>query len=239
VKNPWLAWYPGDYISKTRHLSMAQHGAYTLLLWEYYINGPIKARDQHVLNICSARAKHERSDVDFVLGEFFVFDGEFYRHKRADEERTRMEDIRNKRVKAGKARSACAQHVLTQPQPQLQPQDKSKSLGKRAKRLPEDFIPSEEHYALGKELGINTEMEFQKFRDYFLGLAGSRGVKLDWDATLRNWLRNSLNYKGVSNDRNKTPAQLRDERFDAMAKRALGEAADPENESGPVFKGTY
>jgi hypothetical protein len=77
---------------------------------------------------------------------------------------------------------------------------KPKPSTKKACRLPEDFVPQQDHYDLAQSLGINCEMEFQKFRDYFLGVAGSRGLKQDWPATLRNWLRNSVNYqKGVSN----------------------------------------
>lgn len=101
-------------------------------------------------------------------------------------------------------------------------EEKETSLSKRATRLPEKFTPSEEHYAIGKQLGINTDMEFQKFRDYFLGVPGSKGVKLDWNATLRNWLRNSLNYKGAVNDSHKTAAQLRNERSSLALDRAFG-----------------
>jgi hypothetical protein len=31
---------------------------------------------------------------------------------------------------------------------------------------------------------------FSEFRDYWIAVAGQRGVKLDWDATWRNWVRN-------------------------------------------------
>lgn len=67
-----------------------------------------------------------------------------------------------------------------------------------ASRIPENFIPKDEHYSIAAELGVNCEMEFIKFRDYFLGLSGSKAVKRDWDATLRNWLRNSVNFGGRS-----------------------------------------
>lgn len=30
---------------------------------------------------------------------------------------------------------------------------------------------------------------FEEFKDYWIGVAGSRGVKLDWEATWRNWCR--------------------------------------------------
>lgn len=71
-----------------------------------------------------------------------------------------------------------------------------KEAAKKATRIPEDFVPSEDHYALAKELGVNCEMEFQSFRDYYLGISGHKGAKLDWPATFRNWLRNSLQYRG-------------------------------------------
>lgn len=71
---------------------------------------------------------------------------------------------------------------------------RSKPSKSKACRLPEDFIPQPEHYELANSLGINCEIEYQKFRDYYLGIAGQKGLKLDWSATLRNWLRNSVNY---------------------------------------------
>ncbi len=118
MENPWVAWFAGEYLNKTRHLTMGQHGAYSLLLWEYYINGPISARAQQVLNICSAHAQHEKDDVAFVLSEFFILEDGFYHNARADAEISKRDDIRNKRVKAGKARhstcSAHAEHMQTQ-----------------------------------------------------------------------------------------------------------------------------
>lgn len=78
----------------------------------------------------------------------------------------------------------------------LKRKEEARKNGDRATRIPEDFVPKEEHYALGKELGIIVDMEFQRFRDYYLGVSGSKGIKRDWNATLRNWLRNSVNYGG-------------------------------------------
>jgi uncharacterized protein YdaU (DUF1376 family) len=123
VENPWVSWFAGEYLNKTRHLTMSQHGAYSLLLWEYYISGPIPAREQQVLNICLAHAEHEKADVAFVLSEFFTVENGFYHNARADEEISKRQDIRNKRVEAGKARhkpatksSAHAEHMHTQSQ---------------------------------------------------------------------------------------------------------------------------
>lgn len=80
---------------------------------------------------------------------------------------------------------------------------------KKACRIPEEFVPNEDHYQLAKSLALNAEMEFQKFRDYFLGVSGSRGLKLDWNATLRNWLRNAAERKGDYAERRGTPEKSR------------------------------
>jgi hypothetical protein len=68
-----------------------------------------------------------------------------------------------------------------------------KSKSKRGSRLSEDFVPREE--TIGKmreELGVSAQAlvsEHRKFCDYWLSVAGSRGVKLDWDRTWCNWMR--------------------------------------------------
>lgn len=38
---------------------------------------------------------------------------------------------------------------------------------------------------------VDLEMEHRKFTDYWLAKAGRDAVKLDWEATWRNWIRNA------------------------------------------------
>lgn len=103
MENPWVAWYPGDYINKTRSLTMAQHGAYCLLLWEYYVNGgPILANARSLLNICCSRTEADEADVNFVLVNFFVKKGKYWHHERADEEIKLRASIREQRKESGK-----------------------------------------------------------------------------------------------------------------------------------------
>lgn len=75
----------GDYARDTAHLSMLEHGAYTLLLDRYYATEkPIPADQVH--RLARARTRDEKAAVDAVLGEFFVLiDGEWH-HNRADRE---------------------------------------------------------------------------------------------------------------------------------------------------------
>ena len=60
---------------------------------------------------------------------------------------------------------------------------------KRATRLPEDFELNDERRAVAEAEQVPAERTFAKFCDYWRGIGGQRGRKLDWDATWRNWCR--------------------------------------------------
>lgn len=81
-----MNFYPrhvGDYARDTGHLTMAEHGAYTLLLDHYYATeAPIPA--DLCERIAKAYADEERAAVQRVLKWFFVLDGEGYRHEKCD-----------------------------------------------------------------------------------------------------------------------------------------------------------
>jgi Helix-turn-helix domain len=55
----------------------------------------------------------------------------------------------------------------------------------RGSRLPPNWTPE----------GDYDREELEGFRDYWIAKAGKDGVKLDWQATWRNWLRNSKQWK--------------------------------------------
>ena len=69
---------------------------------------------------------------------------------------------------------------------------------KRATRLPLDWKPKDADLAWATREGLRefaVRRETEKFRDYFAGAPDSRGVKLDWSATWRNWLRRAMDGK--------------------------------------------
>jgi hypothetical protein len=63
------------------------------------------------------------------------------------------------------------------------------SLVTRGTRLPQDFAVTEEHRKFANEIGADVDREFFIFRDYWVAQPGQKGVKTDWNATFRNWLR--------------------------------------------------
>lgn len=68
---------------------------------------------------------------------------------------------------------------------------KSKS---RGTRLPDDWALTDEHYTecqrLRPELLPHIDTVAGKFADHWRAQPGQKGVKVDWMATWRNWLRN-------------------------------------------------
>lgn len=63
---------------------------------------------------------------------------------------------------------------------------------KKGTRLPEDWQPKPDLIETATKAGLSAsqfDTEIAKFRDYWQARAGSQGVKLDWDATARNWMR--------------------------------------------------
>jgi hypothetical protein len=85
--------------------------------------------------------------------------------------------------------------------------DKDKNIGreetfpsarKRASRLPNDWIISAEEKTFAISEGLSPsqiDSEAEKFRDYWIG---NGGLKADWIATWRNWVRKAKSFNGGS-----------------------------------------
>lgn len=71
-------------------------------------------------------------------------------------------------------------------------QGEEKSRGARATRLPADWSPSPDQirFCQLERPDLEVSQTALRFRDYWIAQAGQKGVKADWDATWRNWVRN-------------------------------------------------
>lgn len=80
--------YPGDYMRDTMHLSLSEHGAYSLLLDTYYATErPLPSDHESLFRICRAMTRPEQESVRKVADEFFPVNGDGRRHnRRADQE---------------------------------------------------------------------------------------------------------------------------------------------------------
>lgn len=91
----------GDYAKDAGHLSLLEHGVFTLLLDRYYSSErPLTADD--ALRICRARSSEERAAVDYVLATFFEQTPDGFRNKRADAEIAAYNDRAERNREVGK-----------------------------------------------------------------------------------------------------------------------------------------
>lgn len=99
----WWPRYVGDYQRKTSHLTMIEHGAYTLLLDHYYsTNQPLAANASVLHRICRAFAPDEQAAVQSVLDQFFTLEKDGYHNSKADDELLKRSKISKVRKEAAK-----------------------------------------------------------------------------------------------------------------------------------------
>ena len=69
---------------------------------------------------------------------------------------------------------------------------------KRGTRLRADWVPAADLRAWAAETlpGYDTRAEHSNFVDYWIATPGAKGVKLDWPATWRTWMRRAAERSG-------------------------------------------
>lgn len=99
----WMPMYWADYLADTGHLSAAEHGAYLLLIAQYWRDGgPLPDDDTKLARLVRMR-RDEWAEARAILADFFTIEGGVWLHARIDEELSKAEDIIAKRREAGKA----------------------------------------------------------------------------------------------------------------------------------------
>ena len=81
-------------------------------------------------------------------------------------------------------------------QEQEQEQELVEAKQQRGSRLPADWNPSDvdKQFCKTERPDLDPEKTADRFRDYWVSQPGSKGVKLNWSATWRNWVRNETRY---------------------------------------------
>lgn len=80
------------------------------------------------------------------------------------------------------------------------------SRAKRGSRLSPDWLPSQESITKIRDEcpAVDSQREHPAFIDYWIAQPGQKGVKLDWDATWRNWMRRK---QGDAGNKKLTPME--------------------------------
>ena len=134
---------------------------------------------------------------------------------RLAQERWRARNTDNKQDKQNKPK-----------QKQKQKKEDQKKEPVRGSRLPQGWKPDSEMkaWALTERPDLDHARELASFGDYWQGVAGAKGVKLDWPATYRNWIRRAAGRTGaqpVARNPNGSSAQKSPDELKAQEREAL------------------
>lgn len=227
TKTIWNAFNWRDYDDDTQHLTILEHGAYFLLMKQYYKTGrPLPASSMLLQRICRANTDEECQAIATILTQFFNQRGEFYHQKRIDEELERVLGAvlarKKKGLIAAKARwekpmpqassKQCSEHT---PSIDLaMPQNAILTLTPTLTNKPKTYIrekftpPSIEEVAnycstRGGKVDPHLWWDFYSGKGW---MVGSNAMK-DWRAAVRTWERNGRGANG--NERQVSKARQR------------------------------
>ena len=190
----------GDYNSHTMHLSEIEDLTYRRLLDWYYLHESSIPLDLNEVSR-QIRMRTHSDCIATVLLEFFERTPDGWIHHRADKEIEKVGEKSTKASKSAKARwdkvkdanalPTQSERNATQDTEHITQNTKEKkTLGKR---LASDFsFPKEwEEFCQTVRPELSPVKTFDQFKDYWIAQAGQKGVKLDWFATWRNWVRST------------------------------------------------
>lgn len=198
----------GDFIKATARLSDSQTMAYLRLLWMYYDSEKPLHPDSKIL---AFQIGASQDDVDLLLSSFFVLSVDGWRQTRCDKEIAEYRTFLDKKSAAGRASAErrknssatpveqvfneCSTDVqlTTNHKPITNNQEiKNNIVNARGTRLSTDWELSEDQkqFCVKERPDLDPTKVSAGFKDYWISVAGAKGVKKDWDATWRNWVRN-------------------------------------------------
>jgi uncharacterized protein YdaU (DUF1376 family) len=170
---PYMPLFVADYLADTAHLTAAEHGAYLMLVMNYWQRGkPLPADDRKLARI-ARMSDAEWADSRDTLAEFFVEADGVWSHKRVEAEIAVADEKTAKAKKAARAsaeaRQASAQHPLSERSTD------AKLLGEvrlgKEEPLPETKSPTPNVRSVGKP----TRPPVDEFQDRFWKAYPSRG----------------------------------------------------------------
>lgn len=180
---PYMQLYIADYLADTMHLSAEEHGAYLLLMFNYWQTGkPIPKNRLAKI----ARLTNERwADVEPSLQEFFCDNGEEWVHLRIEED---LASVREKLTKKSAAGKASVQARRSRKEADVQTKQERNLTGVQT-----DVEVVFEHDVNTKATNKDTDKDL-KTDPPLNPPRGNRGVKKfdSLDITLPNWISVSL-----------------------------------------------
>jgi len=203
----------GDFIKDTSFLTNEEIGIYLKLIWLYYDSEKPLPNNLFELGMKTG-TRDNQVVLEGLLEMFFILDeqNKCWNHTRCDKELEHYKQQLTTASKAGKASAlkramnknpTSVEQTLNERSTEVQPTNNQQPLTKNqekktlGKRLANDFdMPDSWGEFCEKERSDLIPIKvFEQFKDYWVAQAGQKGVKLDWDATWRNWVRNTKTVK--------------------------------------------
>lgn len=85
----------------------------------------------------------------------------------------------------------CLQDAIPERETEREGETEKRQKSNRGSRLPADFFFPKDwcDFCAEQRSDLNPQKVFDEFKDYWIAQPGQKGVKLDWGATWRNWVR--------------------------------------------------
>ena len=171
---------------------------------------------------------YEGRRIEEIDGGWRLLNHEKFRKIRSAEERREYmrEFMRKKRADAKLADSLAMSTDVAPPAPAPTPSTEKELKSEaraRGARISESWAPSEDlkRWAQKARPDVDSTLEAETFRNFWLAAAGRNAVKMNWDAAWRNWIMKSKPTSAL-NGHSKTYAKM------ATAQRMKDEHAEPD-----------
>ncbi len=228
--NVWMPLYIADYLADTTRLTTEQHGAYLLLIMDYWRNGALPDDDGALANITRLTMPQWKKHRAVMARLFHIEAGE-WRHKRIDSElvaaaaNASKHEERAKKAAAARwskdSKSNAPSNATSTPQAELDqcpspsPSPKPTTspsgdfVGERRTHnpdgpvgilVPDDFQPCRKAAATANTLGLVLLLEVERFTAHYQSRSEVRRDLQAWQAQFRKWL---LDQQQFNADRDK------------------------------------
>ena len=101
MSRPWMPLYVSDYLGDTRRLTTLEHGAYLLLIMEYWQHGGLPEDEAELADIAGLDAEGWQT-VRTRIARLFIQPG--WKHKRIEEELAKASEISERRKASAERR---------------------------------------------------------------------------------------------------------------------------------------
>lgn len=227
---PYYKAYPRDFFEGTIGMPLEFKGPYRLVIDMIYMQGgklPDDARYISGLLGCSVKLWNKVRAHLIEAGKIEVRGG-FLGNFAADrhlETLGKFQDKQRENASGVRKNNGLQKPRHSHTDTDTEKREANASPKSRGSRLPEAWVLPRAWGEWAASEGWPEpviRLEAEKFRDYWHSKPGKDGVKLDWLATWRNWLRNSKSLKSIDGGPNAKPASKSAQRVAAFLAGARG-----------------